>query len=526
MKNLIKILPIIVILFSSKSISQQMNDSTFLEMVQRKSFDFFWMEANSNTGLIKDRTQTWAPSSIASVGFGLTSICIGVDNNWISRDAARDRVLTTLQTLWNGPQHSGATSVMGYKGFFYHFLNMSTGYREWTSELSTIDSGLLLAGVIYVQQYFNQNETSENNIRALADSIYRRVDWKFAMNYYPTLRMEWSPEKGFSSNGWIGYNEAMIMYILALGSPTYSIDADSWTAWTSGYNWSTYYGLSYVIFPPLFGHQYSHCWIDFRLINDTFMKNKGITYFENSRRATLANREYCIQNPKGHAGYGPNVWGLTASDYPNGYIARGAPPAENDEGTIAPTAAGGSIPFAPEVCIPTLKYMYDTYKNNLWGAYGFKDAFNIGKNWWGTDYIGIDQGPIVLMIENYKNNKVWDKFMQSPYIQAGLKKAGFTNLLDVNEEKNIIPTKLELFQNYPNPFNSSTTINFNLPNQDNIKIEVFDVLGKSISVIADENMKAGNHTFNFNSNNISSGVYYYSLKTSNTNQFKSMHLLK
>jgi hypothetical protein len=223
----------------------------------------------------------------------------------------------------------------------------------------------------------------------------------------------------------------MILPLLALGASSNALPASAWSRWTAGYSWRTHYGQTYVEFPPLFGHQYSHVWIDFRHVADAYMKSRATSYFENSRRATLAQRAYCIANPSQRAGYSSNVWGLTACDGPNGYSARGAPPAQNDDGTIAPTAAGGSIAFAPDVCLPVLEHLYATYRRNLWTPFGFRDAFNPGASWWGPDTLGIDQGPIVLMIENYRTQRVWQRFMRNPEIQRGLQRAGFTRLLSV-----------------------------------------------------------------------------------------------
>jgi hypothetical protein len=295
-----------------------MSDSVFLDLVQRASFDFFWQEANPSNGLIKDRSASGAPCSIASVGFGLSSICVAIDRGWITRAAGRDRVLTTLKTFWEKPQGREAQGRIGYKGFFYHFLDMTTATRTWNSELSSIDTALLLAGILDAKQYFTDTDPTEIQLRALADSIYYRADWKWMRNFMPGLAMEWKPETGFSGAWWRGYNEAMIMYILGLGSPTYPIPSTTWAAWVSYYEWQTQYGYEYVNFPPLFGHQYSHCWIDFRNIQDDYMRQRGIDYFENSRRATLAARAYCSANPKRWAGYGENVWGITACDGPNG----------------------------------------------------------------------------------------------------------------------------------------------------------------------------------------------------------------
>jgi len=249
----------------------------------------------------------------------------------------------------------------------------------------------------------------------------------------------WTPETGFLPYDWGGYNEAMILYLLALGSPTFPISPEAWTAWTSSYAWQTHYGQAFIVFPPLFGHQYSHVWIDFRGIQDAYMRTKGLDYFENSRRATLANRAYAIANPRGWADYGENVWGLTASDIPSSYRARGAPPPESDDGTITPTAVAGSVAFTPRESLAALRYMYATYRTQLWGPYGFKDAFNPTQKWFASDYLAIDQGPIVLMIENYRTGRIWQVFMQHAAIQRGLERAGFTPV-PATEKVHSIPT--------------------------------------------------------------------------------------
>jgi hypothetical protein len=409
------------------------DDAAFLDYVQHTAFDFFWFEANPTNGLVRDRSRPDSVSSIAATGFGLTALGIGIDRGWISRDEGRQRTLTTLRTFWNGPQGTNAAEIIGYKGWFYHMLDVDTAVRTWKSELSSIDSSLLLAGVLYARQYFSQGHPVENQIRSLATALFDRVDWQWMANGGTSLTMGWHPETGFISSRWIGYNEAMILYLMGMGAPTNPLPASHWTAWTSGYAWRTNYGHAYVEFPPLFGHQYSHCWLDFRKISDPCTGAPGIDYFENSRRATLAQRAYCTANPGGFAGYSSNVWGLTACDGPGygrfaGYIARGAPPAQNDDGTIAPTAAGGSLPFAPEVCLPTLRFMYSQFLTNIWTVYGFRDAFNLTANWWDPDVIGIDQGAILLMGENHRSQSVWQTFMGNPEIQRGLEAAGFKKL--------------------------------------------------------------------------------------------------
>ena len=409
------------------------NDAEFLEYLQQTTFDFFWYEANPANGLIRDRSQPNSVVSVAGVGFGLTGIGIAIDRGWITREQGRERVLATLRTFRDGPQGTSSSGTMGYKGWFYHMLGLNTGTRDGTSELSSIDTGLLLAGVLDVKQYFDANQIEENEIRAAAETIFSRVDWQWMANGGSSLTMGWTPESGFLPWRWIGYNEAMVLYIMGLGAATNPLPAAHWSSWTSGYAWRTNYGYAYVEFPPLFGHQFSHCWVDFRHIADAYMNGRGISYFENSRRATLAQRAYCIANPGSFSGYGSNVWGITACDGPGfgtfaGYTARGAPPAQNDDGTLAPTAVGGSLPFAPEVCLPTLRYLYAHHRTNIWTGYGFRDAFNLTANWWDVDVLSIDQGAILLMVENYRSQSVWRRFMRIPEIQRGLQAAGFTKL--------------------------------------------------------------------------------------------------
>ncbi|MBC7186278.1 MAG: T9SS type A sorting domain-containing protein [Calditrichaeota bacterium] len=507
-------------------LSDAEDDSVFLDLLQRTAFTFFWNEANPTTGLIRDSSLPNSPCSIASLGFGLTAICIAIDRGWVRRDLGRSRVLAALKTLWTAPQGKAAQGVSGYKGFFYHFLDINTALRTWDCELSSIDTALLLAGVLYAREYFAGADSLDCLVRSLADSIYLRVDWNWMRNYAPGLMMGYYPETGFINAWWRGYNEAMIMYILALGSPTHPVPSSVWSAWTSGYSWETHYGYSYVAFPPLFGHQYSHCWIDFRDISDPYMRAKGITYFENSRRATLAARAYCIANPKGFVGYGENIWGITACDGPTGYLARGAPPPFNDDGTIAPTAAGGSMPFTPQHSLAALRHLYDNYRMRLWGEYGFRDAFNLTLNWWSSCVIGIDQGPIIVMIENYRSGKVWRVFMQNPYVQEGLARAGFVPFTGVGEEPCGVPRQVRLYQNYPNPCNTSTVIGFELPQPTWVKLVVYDALGRVVGTLVDEPRAAGQHVVRFVPPGDASGVYLYRLQTAGLSATKKMVIAK
>lgn len=432
-------------------------DQDLLDTLQQRTFGFFWETANAENGLVPDRWPGSGPSSIAAVGFGLTAYCVGVERGYITRDQAVERVRTTLQFFWNAPQSEDPTAATGYRGFFYHFLDMKTGLRYRDCELSSIDTALLMAGVQTCREYFDGDNPAEQEIRKLADSLYGRVEWTWMQPHPPLIGMSWRPEKGLGDHEYRGYDEAMILYVLALGSPTHPIDSSAWEAFTSTYDWADFYGYEHVNFGPLFGHHYSHVWIDFRNIQDAFMRGKGIDYFENSRRATYSQRAYADANPRGWRDYSAEIWGLSACDGPgdvklpfggterefHSYRARGASAQYiDDDGTIAPTAAGGSIPFAPEICIPALRAMRERYGENLFAKYGFLDSFNPsftfqdakltngrvvdGNGWFDTDYLGIDQGPILLMSENYRTNFVWDLMRKNPYLKRGLQQAGFS----------------------------------------------------------------------------------------------------
>ncbi|MCF8308382.1 MAG: hypothetical protein K9I68_05160 [Bacteroidales bacterium] len=425
----------------------KLDPTEFKDVLKRRTFDFFWETMDTNTYQIPDRYPTKTFTSIASTGFGLAAYVTGIENNYISRKEGTKRILNTLTWLSQSAQGPQKRNTTGYKGFFYHFLTYGEGERYENVELSTIDTGLLMAGILTCLSYFDDDSVTEKKIRRLADKLYRRVQWDWAMNGNETMSMGWRPEKGFIEAQWKGYNEAMILLIMAMGSPTHPIPGNSWDVWTQTYEWDSFYGYDHVNFSPLFGHQYSHMFIDFREIQDEYMREKGIDYFENSRRATLSNRAYCIDNPKQFKGYSENIWGLTAYDGPDNtkldwkdrkitfhtYRARGASSRHIiDDGTITPTAAGGSIPFAPEKCIDALYAMYQIYGDRLFQEYGFLDSFNPtygqlngGRTWINDDYIGIDQGPILLQMENHESGLIWNILKDNKYIRKGLKKAGF-----------------------------------------------------------------------------------------------------
>ena len=508
-------------LWFDRVVAIQNDDKAFLDEVQAKTFDFFWQEANPANGLVRDRSHPNSASSIAAVGFGLSAYTVGIDRGYITREQGADRVLTTLEFFWNAPQHSGPTNVTGYKGFFYHFLNMDTGYRAGTNELSTIDTALLLAGVLHAQEYFDGADPDEVEIRALADSIYRRVDWQWAVNNPPLVTLSWEPEEGYSNFDWRGYNEAMIIYILGLGSPTYPLEPEAWTEWTAGYDWETHYGYSFVRFPPLFGHQYTHTWVDFRGIQDDYMRGRGIDYFENSRRATLAQREYHIDNPRGYPNYDRDEWGLTASQVPTGYRARGAPPAQNDDGTLAPTAPGGSMAFTPEESIAALRTMRKR-RPSAWGVYGFRDAYNVSQLWYTNEHLGIDQGPILLMAENYRTEAVWDTFMQNEYVQTGLERAGFRDTDTGVDDPGGVDQSIALSPPWPNPSADRVYIEFRLPDAENARLTLVDLLGRTVAVVADRLYAAGTHRVAWDSGRVAAGLYFVRLDAAGETTVRSV----
>jgi len=408
------------------------NNDQLLDYVQETDFDFFWYWANPANGLIPDRSETNSACSIASVGFGLTAIGIGIDHGWITRSQGVARVTTTLNTFLNGPQGSAASGTIGYNGWFYHYLDMNTALRAGSAtELSSIDTSFLLAGILYAKQYFNGANAEETAIRTMASAIFNRVNWNWMAQGTNAVSMAWFPTTGFDTANWVGYDEGMIIYILGLGSTTYPLPASAWPQWTTGYIWATNYGHAYVQFPSMYVHVYNHCWIDFRHSADSYMSNHNSTYFENSRRASLAQLAFAIANPNHEVGYSSNVWGLNASDGRSGYAVHGitgTPITGFDDGTIAPSAAGGAMAFTPEYSEPTLSYFYSHFRPHLWTAFGFRDAFNLTEQWYDIDELGIDQGPIVIMIENYRTQRPWRLFMQSQEVQTGLQQAGFVAL--------------------------------------------------------------------------------------------------
>jgi hypothetical protein len=422
-------------------------DREMLETLQLDTYDYFVRHADPGTGLVADRNEPGSAASITATGMGLTILCVAVERGWMSRAAAVARALTTVRFLGSSAQ-GAEPDATGYRGFYYHFLDMRTGRRAWQSELSTIDTSFLIAGVLTVGSYFDGTDKLEQEIRDRCDELYRRVDWAWACNGATTLNHGWTPEDGFLESSWsVGYCEALLLYTLALGSPTHPIDPGGYRSWTSTFDIRAYYGESYFFASPLFIHQLSHIWIDFREIRDDRNRVLDCDYFENSRRATVAQQEYAIANPCGFAHYSKNMWGLTASNGPGparlvidgvdreffGYVARGAPDGI-DDGTIAPWAVVASLPFAPAIVCETIRHAIDRLQLEGRNGAGFDASFNptfpeFSKNpngWVAAWRLGLNEGPIVLMIENHATELIWQTMRRCPYIVAGLRRAGFS----------------------------------------------------------------------------------------------------
>ena len=426
----------------------QGTDKDMLEKLQRETFDYFLNEVNPVTGLVADKTEPGFPSSIAVTGMAITAYIVGVEKKILSRKNAIERILKILRFFYDSKQGKQANAT-GYKGFYYHFLKMNNGEREWNCELSTIDTSLFIAGALCAATYFKKKNREETELRDLADKLYRRIDWQWALNNEDTICQGWKPKSGFFPYRWDeNYSEAMIMYMLALGSPTFPIKPSGYKKWTNTFKLTEVYDISYLYAGPLFIHQFSHMWIDFRGIHDEFNKKTGFDYFENSRRATYVHRQYAIENKLEFKNYGEYCWGLTASDGPGkktlkiagkqrvfyNYIARGAPYGP-DDGTVSPWAVVASLPFAPEIVIKTIRHAIEKLNLKPHKLYGFDSSFNptfpektANPNGWVSQWrFGLNQGPIVIMIENHNTELIWNIMKKCTYLTQGLQMAGFSN---------------------------------------------------------------------------------------------------
>lgn len=418
-----------------------LSDNVLLSELQHAAFAYIRDFRNPQNGLVADTSRKGSPSSIAVVGFALSCYPIAVEQGWITRAAAAAQTLQTLRFFSNSQQGEQADAT-GHKGFYYHFLDMQTGRRTWQCELSLIDTALLIAGMLAAACYFD-GEGEESEIRALTDALYGRVDWRWTQNAAGTMSQGWKPEYGFFHYGWEGYNEAIILYILALGSPTYPLSSAGFAAWTSTYQWENILGHDVLYSGPLFTHLFSHAWIDFRGIQDEFMREKSWDYFENTRSAIAVHREHSARNPYGFVGYARNFWGVTAGDGPGnqdlrrdgrdrrffGYMSRGVPYGP-DDGTIAPWAMLATLPFGAPAALAGTRHLLDKHPqvcNQNRFSSGFNPTLDAGDGGWVSEgWYGLDQGLLVMMIENGRTGLIWKLLRGCPYIRRGLQRAGFT----------------------------------------------------------------------------------------------------
>lgn len=428
-------------------------DAEMLDVLQRRAFDYFVKQTQAHNGLVADTSRPGSPASIAVVGFALSTYPVAVERAWMARDIAAQRCLTTLR-FFSGSDQSGAVASTGCHGFYFHFLDVQTGLRAWQSELSSIDTALLIVGMLTASAYFTAPTPAETELRQLASALYERVDWNWAEHDDDAVALGWKPECGFLNYGWQGYNEALVMYALGMGSRTHPLTAASFEAWTVTYQWENLYGIDLLVAGPLFVHEFSHAWLDLRRIRDRFMREKQCDYFENSRRAVQVQRQYAIRNPRCFAGYGQDCWGLSAGDGPSveprmvagrqqtfyGYAARGVPWGP-DDGTITGSSVVASLVFAPEIALPALRLMWARAtggKGRSVHASGFNDTAGSAvvagadgtdgthASWISEGEFGLDQGIIVLMIENFRSGLLWRLTRRIPCVRAGLKRAGFT----------------------------------------------------------------------------------------------------
>ena len=420
----------------------ELPEDVMLERLQRAAFGYFTDTCNPDNGLVPDTDRPNSPVSIAVVGFALTAWALGVPRGWITHADALGKTLAALR-FFAASDQSGAPDATGYKGFYYHFLDVRSGRRTWQSELSMIDTALLIAGVLAAAQFFDGASADEAEVRRLADLLYRRVDWRWAQNGGETIRQGWKPEGGFLHYGWEGYSEAILLYVLALASPTYPAGIECYRGWTVTYQWENLCGQDFLYAGPLFVHHYSHAWIDLRGIRDKFMRHAGSDYFENSRRAACIQREYAKLNPGMFEGYDANGWGLSACDGPTdevlgqdneprrlfGYAARGVPYGP-DDGTLSAPAVLSCLPFAPAMTLEAIRNLLARWPQMLRGdrlASSFNPSLRgaDGGIWVSQGHYGLDQGIVMLMLENHRSGGTWSLMRGCPRIIDGLRAASF-----------------------------------------------------------------------------------------------------
>lgn len=499
-------------------------DSVLLDSVQQATFKYFWDYAHPVSGMARERLGSGETVTTGGSGFGVMAIIVGVERGYITREQAVARMLTILNFLYSTADR--------FHGAFPHWMNGTTGnvipFSQYDNGGDLVETAYMIQGLLTAKQFFNQNNNDEEQIRNLITSIWESVEWDwYRKDNGNFLYWHWSPDYGWIMNFPIqGYNETMITYLLAIASPTHSVPTSlyhlGWASNPDYLNGNYYYGIPlFVGWPfggPLFFAHYSFLGFDPRNKKDAYTN-----YFINNRNHTLINRAYCIDNPHNYTGYDSDTWGLTACDGPFGYDAFSP---TNDNGTIAPTAALSSMPYTPVESIDAMKSFFYEYGTNLWGTYGFKDAFNLTQNWYADSYLAIDEGPIIVMIENYRSQVLWNNFMANPEIQPMLDSIGFVPDYSGIKNESGIPGNFLLDNNYPNPFNPETNIGFQIAETVHVTLKVYDVLGNEIKTLVDEPKMPGSYIVRFNGAGLSSGIYFYVLNAGGHFCYKKMCLLK
>ena len=406
-------------------------DDSLLEHTSRQAFTYFEQHANAENGLVADSSRPDAPASIAATGMALSLYPIASERNWWKRQRALDATIAALRFFANAAQNE-APDATGNRGFYYHFLDMNNGERAWNCELSSIDSALLFAGFLTARAYFDRDNAAEREVRERAGELLARADWPWLCDEVGAVRLGWKPKRGFLPYSWRGYNEGLLISIIGLGSPSHPLPENNYREWCSTYKWKKIYGHEFLYAGPLFIHQFPQMWLDLRARPDEYMRERGSDYFENSRRATYVQREYARRNPRGWTNYSAEQWGISASDGPGpatrlhdgklrkfaGYAARGVPWGW-DDGTLSPWAAIASLPFAPEIVLPAMR---DLAAKKV----DFEATHNPSFDGWECPVrLGINQGPMVAMIENYRSGLLWELMRDCDVVQRGLARAGF-----------------------------------------------------------------------------------------------------
>lgn len=495
-----------------------MTDEEFLDMVQRTTFRYFWDYAHPISGLARERLNSGNTVTIGGSGFGVMALLVGIERNYISRAAGIERMLTILNFLTN--------QTTRYHGVFSHWLDGSTGatipFSQYDNGGDLVETAFLIQGLLAARSYFDGSDSAEVQIRNLITNIWEAVEWDWYRRFPASnfLYWHWSPNYNWQMNMIIqGPNEAQIIYMLAIASPTHSVPAslyhNGWASSSNYINGNTYYGykiyVGWAYGGPLFFTHYSFLGFDPRAKKDAYAN-----YFVNNRNITLIHKAYCTANPRGFQGYGPNCWGLTASDDPTGYRVHEP---NNDNGTITPTAALSSTPYTPNESIEVIKHLYRTYGNQLWGEYGFKDAFNVSQNWFASSYLAIDQGPIIVMIENYRSRLLWNMFMANSEIQPMLNAIGFVPDSSTKvHSADKFEYSFKLDGNYPNPFNPSTVIRFEIPERQHVRMNIFNMLGERIKEVFQGELPKGINEITWFADDefgktVTSGVYLYQIES-------------